>query len=892
MDDEVKVQKKDSPKVLKVIKWCLILFTALILLVFFGVPLYLSSSGGTNFLLGKINQSVDGEVQMDDFSIGWFKGVQLSNLTYVDSTGNTSVKVRRIETQPQYASLLGGKVKLGKTVVEGPQVYLKVPQESGTPSGTQVSTGAKEKQEPVKQSSSEPASGFTIPQMDFELTDGTATVELDGPVPQKVSFTNIASKVELAEAGKLSSVDISMDVDNTSTLSAKGTATPAKKGWTLEDGDFNVQISKLQLASLKPLFALAGQQMDMTGELNADATIQITQNQIQQLKADAVISQFTQGAGDQKTVFEKPITISALAGQQGSTVKIDKFKVTSEFCNATCTGTLESMDYTIDADLAQTQRLIGQFTDMGGLSMQGNLTAGGNVSMTDQAVKAVGNGTITKLMLKKADAVTPVTDVQVDFDCTVDQVKKQLRLASANLAMTPGSVKIANLVMPMGGEGDKTVSLDAQAKLDLAQTWTYAKVLTELPKDLQVAGMLDSAVKVTTEGSRIQLLTDKTQITQLKIAQPDSESFEQEKVSLNGDIVLDMERMKYDIRTLDVKAADGQSLIKVIKGSVEKKVSQDTTKLSGDFEAQYDLKTVTAFASAYLPQGLVLEGKRSDTLHFESQYPTDKPDLMMANLNGSGALGFAKAQYQGLNFGPTEVKLNVKQGHAAIDMPDADVNGGKVRFAGDINLGEKPMVLRLRKSAQATQVVENVKIDDIISAKLLQYLNPVFFGATGVTGTANLSCSSLAIPLEGGTPNDINLVGSVGLTDVRLNSPLLGLFKEALKDKGLNLFSIPPSPFTVKDGLVQYEDMPMMFGSDFALHFGGSIGLDQSLAMNVGVPVKDRLFPVPLGGTLPKPKLDLGKLMLALAADQIPIKDEKTREAVETGRKILEDIFK
>ena len=887
MDDEVKVQKNDSPrKVLKAVKWCLILFVAVVLLIFFGVPLFLSSSGGTSFLLGKINQSVDGQVQMDDFSIGWFKGVKLTNLSYADSAGTTSVKVRRIETQPQYASLLGGKVKLGKTVVEGPQIYLKVPETSDSQPQAQAKTPA------VAEESGKPAPVFPIQQMNLELKDGSATVELAGPTPQKVSFTNIASNVQIAEAGKPSSVNISMDVDNQSTLSAKGVATPAKEGWVLTEGDFEVHVSKLQLASLKPLFALAGQPMDMAGELNADATVQINQNQVQQFKADAVVSNFAQGTGSQRVVFQKPITISVDAGQEGKSVKIDKFKVNSEFCHAACSGTLESIDYTIDADLAQTQRLIGQFADMGGLSMQGDLTASGNVSMTDDAVKAVGKGAVTKLVVKKGDVSTPVTDAQMDFDCTVDQVKKQLRLASANLVATPGSVKIANLILPMGDEGDQTISLDAQAKLDLAKTWAFAGVFAELPGGLQVAGMLDSAVKVSTQGSTTQILTDKTQITQLKITQPDSEPFVQEKVSLNADILLDTDNQTIDVRKLDMQAADGQSLIKITKGKVEKKVSNNTTKMSGDFEAQYDLKTVTAFASAYLPQGLVLEGRRSDFLHFESQYPTDKPDLMLANLNGGGQVGFSKAQFQGLNFGPSEVKLNVKQGQAAIDIPDADVNGGKVRFAGDINLAEKPMMLRLRKSAQATQVVENVKIDDVISAKLLQYLNPAFANGTGVTGTANLSCSSLAIPLGGGTPKDVNLVGSVGLTDVRLNSPLLGVFKEALKDQGMNLFSIPPSPFTVKDGFVKYEDMPMIFGSDFALHFGGTIGLDQSLAMNVGVPVKDRLYPVPLGGTLTKPKPDMGKLMLALAADQIPIKDEKTREAVETGRKILEDIFK
>lgn len=852
-EQEMMTPAKPRGKVFKVIQWILIVSVFIVLLLFFGVPLFLSSSSGTGFLLNKINSSLDGQVQMDDFSIGWFRGIKLTNLSYADSAGNTSVTVERIKTQPKYASLLGGKVNLGKTVIEQPQIYLKVPAQQ---------KGTEESESSPKKSDDASPPVFPVNQIDLELIDGTATLELIGDMSQKVSFTNIASKVQIADAGKPSSVEISMNVDETSKISAGGTATPLKKGWTLKEGDFNVQISKLQLASLKPLFALAGQSMDMAGELNVDATIQINENQVQQLKADAVISHFAQGTGDQRVVFEKPIAISAKAGQDGKTVKIDKLKVESEFCNLGCDGTLEAMDYTIDADLAQTQRLIGQFTDMGGLRMQGKLVAGGKISMADQVVNAAGKGSIASLVVKKGDASTPMTDTQMDFDCTVDQVKKQLRLTSANLTATPGSVKIANLVLPMGDEGDKTVSVDAQAKMDLGKTWAFVRVFADLPERLQVAGMLDSAVKVSTEGSRVQLLTDQTQITQLKITQPDSTPFVQERVSLNADIVLDTDAQTINVRRLNMEAADGQSLIKITKGKVEKKVSNNTTILSGDFQAQYDLKTVSAFASAYLPQGLMVEGQRSDFLHFESQFPTDKPDLMMANLNANGEVGFDKAQFQGLNFGATEVKVNVKQGQAAIEIPEADVNGGKVRFAGNINLAEKPIMLRLRKSTEPAKVVENVKIDDVISATLLQYLNPVFAKGTGVTGTANLWCSTLAIPLGGGAVKDIDLLGSVELTDVHLNSPLLGIISKALRTDGLDLFSIPASAFTVKDGYVRYKDIPMEFGSDFTLHFSGAIGVeDQSLAMNVGVPIDDRNIPVPLGGTLTKPELDMAKLI-------------------------------
>ncbi|MBL7214761.1 MAG: hypothetical protein ISS71_03675 [Phycisphaerae bacterium] len=869
--------KQGKHHTFKLLKWVLIGTAGLVLLIFFGVPLYLSSSGGTHLLLGKINQSVDGQVQMDDFSIGWFKGVKLTNLSYADNAGNRSVKVRRIETQPKYVSLLGGKVKLGKTLVERPQVYLRV-------SGAGEETTIKDASAARKKTSAESAPVFPIDQIDLEVIDGSATVELVNGVSQKVQFANIASNVQIAEAGKPSSVDISMDVDDASKISARGTATPAKKGWTLKEGDFEVQISKLQLASLKPLFALAGQEMDMAGELNADATIKIDNNQIQRLKAEAVIRDFAQGTGDQRTVFDQPVKLSALLVGTGDAVKIENAMVQSSFCTVGCAGTLDALNYEVSADLAQSQRFAGQFTDMQGMVVEGQLTTKGKVHLRDERIGVTGTGTAQRLVIQKEGVQTPVTDVQMDFDCAVDKAANQFQLASVNLTATPGTVKIENATFPLSETGTKNISLDAQTKLDLAKTWPFVQVFADLPKDVQLAGMLDSAVKVSTEVSRVRLLTEKTQISQLKIIRPNSEPFQQEKVSLNADVVLDTDNQTIDIRKLDMEAADGQSLIKITKGLIEKKVSKDTTKLSGDFEAQYDLKTLSTMASAFIPEGLTMEGKRTDALHFESQYPTDQPELMNANLNANGTLGFAKAQYQGLNFGPTEVKLNVKQGQAAIDIPDADVNGGKVRFAGDINLTEKPMMLRLRKSAQ---VVENVKIDDIISAKLLQYLNPVFAKGTGVTGTANLSCNTLAIPVGGGTPKDIDLTGSIGLTDVHLNSPLLGVISGALRTEGLDLFSIPLSAFTVKDGFVRYEDMPMMFGDNFALHFGGAVGLDKSLAMTVKVPSGDSNIPIPLGGTLDHPKPDLSKLLLGNIRDLIPTKDEKTKEVID----LVEGIF-
>ena len=192
----------------KAVKWIVLISAGIVLLIFFGIPLYLSSAGGTGFLLGKINAAVDGQVAMDDFSIGWFRGVKLKNLSYDDSAGNTSVQVQRIEARPSYLSLLGGKVKLGKTVIDSPQVYVKVPA-SERPGVSSDDSQKGSKPEPTA-SGYAPPPVFPVNQIDLELVNGSAKLELLDGSPQTVAFTNIASKVQFDQASNAGTVDLAM----------------------------------------------------------------------------------------------------------------------------------------------------------------------------------------------------------------------------------------------------------------------------------------------------------------------------------------------------------------------------------------------------------------------------------------------------------------------------------------------------------------------------------------------------------------------------------------------------------------------------------------------------------------------------------------------------------
>lgn len=886
-------QAKPRHRKRKILAGVLIGLAVVLLLLFFGIPLFLSSGGGKDFIVGKINQSVDGKVQMDDLSIGWFKGVKIQNMSFDDNAGNTSVQVKRLETQPQLGALLGGRVKLGKTVIENPVVYLKVSPE-------EMEKEPREPREPK-----EPGQRAEIPldQIDLQVIDGKATIEMTGPEPQKISFTNIASSIVVSDAARASTMAVSMQVQDgqqPGTIEAKGQMDADKKNWTIKDGQFNVKISKLQLASLKPLFALAGQDMDMAGELNADADAVLKDNKLASANANAVITNFAQGAGKQRTVFTEPVTLTAQAAQEGETLRIDKLNVKSGFVTLDTTGTLNNLKYDIQADLAQTQKFAGQFTDLGGLGMQGAVAINGTVSMNDDAITVTSKGGAQKLVLTKEGVKTPMTDAQINFEGAYLRQKQELRVANADVTSTPATIKVSNLAMPLGEQqGPKTISMDARATADLAQAWPFVQVFAKTPEGLNIAGKMDAGVKITTTGNQVRLLTEDAAISQLRITQPDSEPFAQDKVSLKADVLLDTQDKTIDIKTLNLQGAQGQQLIEVTKGTMDRSISQNNTTLKGDFEAVYDLKALTSFAAAFMPQGLTMEGQRKAFFKFESSYPTDKPDLMMANLNGSGNVGFNAANFMGLKFGATDLNVNIQKGLMKFDLPDAKVNEGILRMAGEINMAAEKKALVLTKPMK---VLENIHLDDELTRNLLVYLNPMFAKQTNVTGIASLECRKLSIPLD--SPMDKKAVlmdATVAMNNVNLKAQgFLGLLSAVMDNRSSWVAELKPTQILMDKGILQYRDMEFIL-EQYPIGFTGKMMLAQSEPMadlNIAIPynasgktvhVGEDLasrINVPYKGPISGEALNLSEVLKSVLRQGV---EQQIQEQIQKG---LQDIFK
>ena len=112
-------RKKSPPKRsrrFRVLKWMLIAAAGVVLAIVVILPAYLSSDSGKKLILSKISRAIDGEVDAKTLSVGWFKGIRFTDLTFTDDKGMTSFSVRKISAKAHLMAMLRGNIALGKTL--------------------------------------------------------------------------------------------------------------------------------------------------------------------------------------------------------------------------------------------------------------------------------------------------------------------------------------------------------------------------------------------------------------------------------------------------------------------------------------------------------------------------------------------------------------------------------------------------------------------------------------------------------------------------------------------------------------------------------------------------------------------------------------------------------
>jgi len=411
--------------------------------------------------------------------------------------------------------------------------------------------------------------------------------------------------------------------------------------------------------------------------------------------------------------------------------------------------------------------------------------------------------------------------------------------------------------------------MDISAKnVDLEKVKPFAVLFASLPKETQLAGIAESKISLSSNKDIYKVTTDSTKIKALKFANPGKKPFDANEVSLIFEAEINPKEKTVNIKKLQLVSPQ----IKIRKGEFSKLTDAGKTKLTGQAELEYDWAALSVFTAPFLPEGLTLKGQRKDSVSFLSEYSSEEPDKLMAHLTADAKLGFGQAGYMGLDFGQTDVDIQIRDGLLKIKPFETTVNEGLFDFAGQVDFNQKPAQLKM---AEPLQLMKNIKINDQTTKKLLMYLNPIFADSVNASGIASFSCEQLTIPLDAAAKNQVEIVGTVSMDQLRLQAS--GLLSTIFSTGGASardaVITIHPTKFVLRDGFLRYDDMQMDIG-DNPVNFKGIIGLDKSLDMTVTLPytadgrtvkvdqaTNSKRSTVPLRGTVDKPELDTGKLL-------------------------------
>ena len=656
-------------------------------------------------------------------------------------------------------------------------------------------------------------------------------------------------------------------------------------------GDFQCNLPAVAAQMPKTLGIKEGMKVT-SGQLSGNVATATTGGQ-KQLQANATVAGLEGTLEGKKIALSDAIKAEALISSGKTGMNFDKMNVTAPFAKINCAGSMEAITYDAQTDLTKLQSELGQFVDFGSYKLAGQFLGKGQVAIKGDKIITTGSSAFSNILLAAQDG-NSVSEPKAQIDTAVDYDKKNsvVTIHSVAASTSFGRLGVKDGVLSLNKDSATPSHLVISANgIDLAKLKPFLVMFASFPKDTQMAGVADSLLIFNAEKNAYKITTDATTIKNLKLTSPGTKPFEQNNVTVAFDTEISAGEKTTDV---SVKGFQLDSQLAKIRFGQFSQISKDgKTSLQGQAELDYDWAAVTTVVAPYLPEGLSLQGKRTDAINFLSEYPVGQTDQLLANLTAKAKVGFEKAAYMGLDFGTTDVDIQIDSGLLKIAPFQTIVNEGQFNFAAEGDFKHKPALFTTGKPLQ---LVKDIKINDATAKQLLRYVSPIFANAVNVSGIANFSCEQLAIPISAEAKKDAVVIGTISISQLQLqSSDLLGQIL-AVAGTGATgtVLTLHPTKFVLKDGFLRYDDMQIDVG-DNPINFKGVIGLDKSLDMTVTLPYTSegrtvrvggqsagQRIMLPLKGTVDAPKLDTGKLL----------EEQLKGQLEEQLRRGLESIFK
>jgi len=563
MQTEENLQKKAGSKISlkKVFLWMLFFLGIFFSILFFAVPAYLSSDSGKNLILARINSSIDGRVDIDSLSMGWFAGLKADKLNFTNKTGTTKLTAEQIAARPSYLALIGGKVEIDEATIDKP--YVSVTIDSRRQKAKTVTT--------AKQIGTKPAVPvFPIDWLNLTINDGNCKISAPNAnqIMQTLELKNINSKIALRPLGSKSSFDISMTVagaNEVSDIAAAGQVKTPKKQWSLADatGELSIEVNNLELSTLSPLFAVLDVNVSAAGTVTADIDAQMQKGRFENLQGTInasnldISGSFLKGDRLQTSKLETDIKLNTTE----KAINIDRLKVETDGLTADVKGTVpktlrsledflkadspDTLQAEFDCDVAKTFKqikTIAKFKEDFDINY-GRLS--GNINTAAQ------NGTRTvagKVKLWALEGKFPVKRIILSKPIEVDaKIVSQKQVVTVEKLLIDSSFVKAQLT-------GTTDNMNYTADLDLA------KMQSDVGQFFEIKPQLSGSAQLIGKGSlvnRIFASTGSASLNSIAITMPDGTILSESSATAGFDFQTDIDQKQLYIKTADTSASFG-----------------------------------------------------------------------------------------------------------------------------------------------------------------------------------------------------------------------------------------------------------------------------------------------------------------------------------------------
>ena len=488
----------------------------------------------------------------------------------------------------------------------------------------------------------------------------------------------------------------------------------------------------------------------------------------------------------------------------------------------------------------------------------GHLKATGRVDCGTEST-TVRNG---KIRVEQCAIRSPYLNFfDPDVEITVGQAKwlsPQHRLEISSTALAGQTIGVGVDPFAVAWSGATVSELNGavaiRTTLDRMQQWGTV-TMTAPPKWMLRGNVAGKSTFRTIEG-KVAVEADLT-VEQFSAHHPAGQKLEDPKIRViaRGQYVPETQLVELERARLEsgIVAADAS-------GSVD---LAERTRIDIDGQYEYDLVRLSEMGRTYLGFPLFAAGRGTSPFSYHGP-------ISLAEAEASLGLRWTGAEMVGLLIGQGAIDAQLAGGTLHANPIELDVSEGRMTLTPQVSFSADGSVLNLDPG----RVAERIRISPRMCDGALQYIAPPLAGVTSAEGTFSIEMEQCRIPL--GAPEKGDLTGRMTVHAVSVGpGPLIRELATALGFGGtarLNRESVVP--FRMVDGRVYHRDLELVF-PEVTMKTYGSVGLDQSLALMVEMPIPDKwrssnpmlnqivqnqTLRLPIGGSLQKPVIDRREL--------------------------------